>query len=78
MNLDGEPAVRALINPDKVKQDYDDKILSIDRKYGWDLGDVFKWCGTDTYWIIYLEELTEDAYFRGSIRRCRYKIKFKD
>ena len=26
-------APRALINPDKVKQDYDDKILSIDAEY---------------------------------------------
>lgn len=71
-------AVRALINPNKLKQDYDDKILSIDSQYGWVPGDVFRWCGTDSYWIIYLEELTEDAYFRGDIRRCKYKIKFKD
>jgi hypothetical protein len=37
---------RALINPDKVKQDYDDKILSIDYKYNYQLGDVFCWVGT--------------------------------
>ena len=75
-----EPPVpaRALINPNKLKQDYDDKILSIDSKYNWGPGDVFRWAGTDSYWIIYLEELTEDAYFRGDIRRCKYKIKFKD
>lgn len=71
-------APRALINPDRTKQDYDDKILSIDYNTGFEPGDVFKWRGTDTYWIIYLEELTEDAYFRGAIRRCKYQIKFKD
>lgn len=71
-------AARALINPDKVKQDYDDKILSIDYKYGFQCGDVIKWRGTNSYWIIYLEQLTEDAYFRAEIRRCKYKIKFKD
>lgn len=71
-------APRALINADRNKQDYDDKILSIDYASGFEPGDVFKWRGTDTYWIIYLEELTEDAYFRGSIRRCKYQIKFKD
>ena len=73
-----DKAARALINPDKVKQDYDDKIISIDYKYGLGPGDILKWRGTDSYWIVYLEELTEDAYFRGSIRRCRYKLKFKD
>lgn len=71
-------SARALINPNKLKQDYDDKILSIDSKYGWGPGDVFRWVGTDSYWLIYLEELTEDAYFRGDIRRCKYKIKFRD
>ncbi len=69
---------RALINPDKVKQDYDDKILSIDYKAGYQPGDVFQWVNTGTHWIIYTRELTEDAYFRGEIRRCKYKIKFKD
>lgn len=63
---------RALINPDKVKQDYDDKILSVDYRNGFDPGDIFKWVGTDTYWIITLQELTEDAYFRSEIRRCKY------
>lgn len=72
------PQYRALINPDKIKQDYDDKILSIDYNTGFGPGDVFQWIGTNSYWIIYLEELTEDAYFRGEIRRCRYQIKFKD
>lgn len=69
---------KSLINPDKVKQDYDDKILSIDYKSGFDVGDVFEWKGTQTQWLIYLRELTEDAYFRGHIRLCKYQIKFKD
>ena len=72
------PIVRALINPDKNKQDYDDKILSVDSIHQFKPGDVFEWKNTGTHWIIYLQQLTEDAYFRGEIRRCRYKIKFKD
>ena len=72
------PRYRALINPDKVKQDYDDKILSIDYETKYTSGDIFYWVGTQSYWIIYLEQLTEDAYFRGEIRRCRYQIKFRD
>lgn len=70
--------VRALINPDKVKQDYDDKIVSLDYEHGYEPGDVFEWKKTGTHWIIYTQEITEDAYFRGEIRRCRYKIKFRD
>lgn len=72
------PIVRALINPDKNKQDYDDKILSVDYIHQFKPGDVFEWKNTGTHWIIYLQQLTEDAYFRGEIRRCRYKIRFKD
>ena len=72
------PSRRALINPDKLKQDYDDKILSIDYGANFGPGDVFYWKGTDSYWLIYLQTLTEDAYFRGEIRRCKYQIKFKD
>ena len=70
--------VRALINPNKLKQDYDDKILSIGFEYGFKAGDVFEWMNTNTHWIIYLQELSELAYFRGDIRRCDYEIKWED
>jgi hypothetical protein len=33
---------------------------------------------TNTHWIIYLQELSELAYFRGDIRRCDYEIKWED
>lgn len=69
---------RALINPNKLKQDYDDKILSVDFKAELKPGDVFKWLRTNTYWIIYLHELTELAYFRGDIRKCNYTINWED
>lgn len=73
----GEENVRkALINPDKNKQDYDDKILSIDYAFGYNPGDIFLWVGTNTYWLVYLRELTEDAYFRAEIRRCKYQIQW--
>lgn len=74
---DEEP-VRALINPNKNKMDYDDKILSVKYEYGLGVGDVFEWVGTNTYWLIYLQDLTELAYFRGDIRRCSYEISWKD
>ena len=70
--------VRALINPNKLKQDYDDKIISIGFEYEFKCGDVFEWVGTNTKWLIYLQDLTELAYFRGDIRRCSYEINWED
>ena len=72
------PPVRALINPNKLKQDYDDKIISIGFEHGFKCGDVFEWHNTKSYWIIYLQDLTELAYFRGDIRQCRYEIEWQD
>lgn len=69
---------RVLINPNKVKQDYDEKTISAPFDYEYAVGDVIEWIGTNTYWLIYLQEMTELAYFKGSIRRCSYKINWKD
>lgn len=70
--------VRALINANKTKQDYDDKIISIGYEYDYRPGDVFEWCNTGTYWLIYLQDLTELAYFRGDIRKCSFTIEWLD
>ena len=70
--------VRALINPNKLKQDYDDKILSVGYEYEFAPGTVFEWLGTKTYWLVYLQDLTELAYFRGDIRKCSYEIAWED
>lgn len=70
--------VRALINPNKLKADYDEKILSTGFENGFKAGDVFEWCNTGTYWLIYLQDLTELAYFRANIRRCSYEIQWDD
>ena len=70
--------VRALINPNKLKADYDDKIISVGYEYNFEVGTVFEWLGTNTYWLIYLQDLTELAYFRGDIRKCTYQIAWED
>lgn len=70
--------IRALINPNKLKMDYDDKIISVGHEYNFAPGTVFEWVGTGTYWIVQLQDLTELAYFRGDIRRCRYEIAWED
>ena len=60
--------IRALINPNKLKQDYDDKILSVRYEYNFKPGDVFEWRGTHTYWLIYLQDLTCLLYTSPSPR----------
>ena len=87
---------RCLINPDKNKPAYDNKILSIPYKdiclnaprvgktsegeIDIDIkpGDVFTWKETNTHWLVYLEYLEEDAYFRSEIRRCDQEVKIED
>jgi len=52
--LEHSAPVRALINPDKNKFDYDDKIISIGFEHGFEVGDIFEWCRTNSYWLITL------------------------
>lgn len=76
--LDSETVERALINPNTVKQDYDDKTISIGYEYEYKPGTIFDWVRTGTKWLIYLQDLTELAYFKGDIRKCSYQISWKD
>lgn len=70
--------VRALINPNKLKPDYDEKTLSVGFEHDIHCGDVFEWMGTRTHWLVYLQDTTELAYFRGDIRKCSYHISWQD
>lgn len=70
--------IRALINPNITKQDYDDKILSVGYEYHIKPGCVFQWLGTKTHWLVYLQDLTELAYFKGDIRKCNYYVKWEN
>lgn len=38
------------------------------------IGDIFTWKETDTHWLVYLQYLEEDAYFRADIRKCKYEV----
>lgn len=104
---------RCLINPDKLKTNYDDKIISIpfkdiciggknkdatnsqspvqtgiqtpgektsegEEEIGMKAGDVFTWKETNSHWLVYLQRIEEDAYFRAEIRRCRHEVKIND
>lgn len=65
---------RCLINPDKLKTDYDQKEISIDFSSGMKNGSTFYWDRTNSHWIVYEQRLEEEAYFRAQIRRCDYQI----
>ena len=87
---------RCLINPDKNKPDYDNKIISIPfrdiclnkRRIGKTsegqeetkikTGDTFVWKENNSHWLIFLQNLSEKAYFRSQIRRCDSEIKIND
>lgn len=66
--------LRALINPNQLKLDYDDKVISIDYASNIKVGSVFEWINTKSFWIVYLQDLTELAYFKGDVRKCSYEI----
>ena len=65
---------RCLINPDKLKNDYDQKEISIDFKAHMKDGDVFYWDRTKSYWMAYLQHYEEEAYYRATIRKCNNYI----
>lgn len=103
---------RCLINPDKIKTEYKDKIISIPfedicvgrmidvvdeetgelkrveappappsgkttesfETIGLKVGDTFEWKETNSHWLVYLQYLEEDAYFRARIRNCDTEI----
>lgn len=69
---------RALLNNNKLKPDYDDKIISIPHSAQFKVGDIFFWERTGSNWIVYLRQYTEDAYFRGYVRRAEHKVRWKD
>lgn len=77
-HIEGPEIAPALMNPNKLTQNYDDKIISVGYEYGYKPGDVFEWKNTGSYWIIYLQDLTELAYFRGDVRRCRYQVSWEN
>ena len=70
--------IRALMNPNKLKMDYDDKILSVPFDAGIKIGDIFEWVNTGTYWLVELQDLEELAYFKGEVRKCTYQISWQD
>jgi hypothetical protein len=67
-------AVPCLINTGNLKSDYDKKYISVEFSSGLEAGDTFEVLDDGTHWMIYLPILTETAYLRSEIIRCRYQL----
>ena len=67
-----------LINENNLKPDYDKKIVSVEYDSELEPGDVFKVLDDGTHWMVYLPFLTETAYLRAEIIRCRYILTIDD
>lgn len=61
-------------NGNEIKHNPDMKTSQAIEKIGMKCGDVFKWKETDTYWLVYLEKIEEDSYFRAEIYRCEEEV----
>ena len=68
---------KALINNEKLQMDYDQKVISSGFENGYKIGDVVYWTRTGTHWLIISQQLTERAYFKASIKKALYKIKWR-
>lgn len=81
IDIPEEKTLQALMNPNRLVADYDEKVLSVEFNEDLQTGTIFKWINPinnygETFWIVYLQDLTELAYFRADVRRCNYLIKW--
>jgi hypothetical protein len=61
---------RVLINDNKLTQNYDEKIISAPLEVQLKTGDIVYWLETDSYWIVFLEDISELAYTTAYMRKC--------
>jgi hypothetical protein len=67
-----------LFNPINQTENFDTKLISVPFDAGYGVGDIFRWHNTDTLWIIFLQDHTELAYFRGHCRRIDHTVSWVD
>lgn len=63
-----------LVNDNKLTADYDRKILAIEKDAHLKSGDVIEIVDDGSKWMVYLPFLSETAYLRTEIIRCRYSV----
>lgn len=75
---ESEKRQRCLINPSRLTEQFDKKVISIEFESGLEEGSVFYQDRTKRYWIVNLQQHTEEAYFRGTITRADGIIEVDD
>lgn len=56
------------------KADYNKEVVSVEFESGLAPGDTFETLDDGTHWMVYLPYVTETAYLRSEIIRCRYQL----
>ena len=69
---------RAIINENRQKIDYDEKIVSAPIEMNLHVGSTLFIPRTDTRWIVTTEHLDEKAYFMGDIKKAIYLVSWRD
>lgn len=57
-----------------LKPDYDKKYVSVEFDSGLTAGDTFEILDDNSHWMVYLPVITETAYLRSEIIKCRYQL----
>lgn len=65
---------KVLINDSKLNPNYEDKIIAAPYDYNLKPGDIVEWKETNSYWIVYLQDASELAYFRAQMRKCHNEL----
>lgn len=74
IKTDNHAAWPCLINKNSLKSDYDKEYISVEYAAGLEAGDTFECLDDGSHWMIYLPIITETAYLRSEIIRCRYTL----
>ena len=70
--------VAGLFNPISKNENFDTRMISVEFNKGFQVGTYFEHINTNTYWIVFLQNIGELAYFQGECRRCNWSISWVD
>ena len=62
----------------RLNKEKDGKTLEGEEEIGLKVGDVFIWKETNTKWLVYLQMIEEEAYFRAQVRKCNCEVLIND